>query len=103
MDNNLNNNKAQHIILNIIILMSNLLFLVNTNTNNNDKRLFIILHRTSNNLDGRGMGSRDITTLMALMATERHSVAVARRSLDWKIRSAVDGKPRESDRACHNS
>ena len=92
MDNNLNN-KAEHIILNIIIHMSNLLFLVNINTNNNDKRLFIILHRTINNLDGRGMGSRAITTLMARTGTERHCAPVVSRSPGGKTHlPAVDGE-----------
>ena len=104
MDNNLNNNKAEHIILNIIILMSSLLFLVNIN--NNDKRLFIILHRTTNNLDGRGMGSRAITTLMARTGTERHCAPVVSRSPGGKthLPYAVNWGIRESMiEPCHNS
>lgn len=104
MDNNLNNNKAEHITLNIIILMSNLLFLVNIN--NNDKKPSIILHRTINNLDGRGMGSRGITTLMARTGTERHCAPVVSSSpggkthLPYAVNQGIRGTMIEP---CRNS
>jgi hypothetical protein len=76
--NNISNNKAGHTILNIIIHMFNLLFLdkVKVNTNINDKRLSITPDLTINNSVGKDTGSRDTTTLMALMGIRPPSMVM---------------------------